>query len=79
MTLPVGATGAIYAKENELPICDSYEDIRGYKLKEPLFPQDVSLVMMLDPESNILEEALKNGIPAFWRFNIMEVKPENIA
>jgi len=66
------------SRKNELPMCDAYDDIRRYKLKEPLFPQDVNLVMMLDPESDIKDEALKNAIPEFWQFHIVEVEPDNI-
>ena len=67
------------SRKNALPICDAYDDIRRYKLTKPLFPQDVNLVMMLDPESNVREETLKNVIPEFLQFNIVEVEPENIA
>ena len=67
------------SRKNALPICDAYDDIRRYKLTKPLFPQDVNLVMMLDPESNVREETLKNVIPEYLQFNIVEVEPENIA
>ena len=67
------------SRKNAVPICDAYDDIRRYKLTKPLFPQDVNLVMMLDPESNVREETLKNVIPEFLQFNIVEVEPENIA
>lgn len=66
------------SKENELPLCNDYEDIRNCTLSEPLYPRDVMLAAKLDVSLNVKEQCLKEAIPEFMRFNIVESEIRNV-
>ena len=57
---------------NGIDICTSYDDIRRYKLEEPLFPKDVLLTCRILKTEKYKNEALKASLPEFLRFNIVE-------
>lgn len=60
------------SRENGLPLCNDYEDIRNCTLSEPLYPRDVVLAAKLDGFLDMKEQSLKEAIPEFLRFNIIE-------
>lgn len=66
------------SRENGLPLCNDYEDIRKCKLSEPLYPQDVVLAAKLDDSLDMKEQCLKEAIPEFLRFNIIESEIRNV-
>lgn len=66
------------SRENGLPLCNDYEDIRKCKLSEPLYPQDVVLAAKLDGSLDMKEQCLKEAIPEFLRFNIIESEIRNV-
>ena len=49
-----------------------YEDLREYKLPEPVYPMDLNVAAKVDSKFDIRENALKESIPEFKRFNIAE-------
>lgn len=57
---------------NNLPLCQKYNDIRNTSLKEPIFPRDISLAARIDDTLDIRAQAIKESIPEFIRFNIVE-------
>jgi len=60
------------SRENDLPICSEYHDIRALKIAEPLFPASI-LTMCGVLKSDVPKtESLKEAIPEFLRFNIIE-------
>lgn len=66
------------SRENNVPVCNRYDDIRAGKLKEPIYPAGVLLtseVMKSDAPKAMAE---KEAIPEFKRFNIIESEVRNI-
>lgn len=57
---------------NDIPICNNYDDIRATKLEEPVYPRDVITLKKLKVDENAYENALREAIPEFKRFNIIE-------
>ena len=66
------------SRENGLPLCNDYEDIRNCKLSEPLYPRDIILAAKLDGFLDRKEQCLKEAIPEFLRFNIIESEIRNV-
>lgn len=66
------------SREKGLPLCNDYEDIRNCKLLEPLYPWDVVLAAKLDDSLDRKEQCLKEAIPEFLRFNIIESEIRNV-
>ncbi len=66
------------SRENGLPLCNDYEDIRNCKLSEPLYPWDVVLAAKLDGSLDRKEQCLEEAIPEFLRFNIIESEIRNV-
>ena len=66
------------SREKGLPLCNDYEDIRNCKLLEPLYPWDVVLAAKLDGSLDMKEQCLKEAIPEFLRFNIIESEIRNV-
>lgn len=66
------------SRENDLPLCNDYEDIRNCALPETLYPRDVILAAKLDVSLDVKEQCLKEAIPEFMRFNIIESEIRNV-
>ena len=66
------------SRENDLPVCVEYNDIRSARLREPIYPSSVialsAFVRSDRPKQNSREEA----IPEFIRFNIVESEVRNV-
>lgn len=58
-------------RENNIPLCDRYSDIRQHKLSSTLYPAGVLAVSAV-VNNREKEQALKNSIPEFRHFNIVE-------
>lgn len=65
-------------RENGLPICKDYDDIRKYKLSEPIYPRDIMVAAKLSPALDEREASVENAIPEFLRFNIVEGEIRNV-
>lgn len=57
---------------NDVPICSEYNDLRKMKLDKPVFPLGVITTAVIEENDDIKEQALKEAIPEFLRFNIIE-------
>ncbi len=66
------------SRENDLPLCEEYDDMRSCSLEEPIFPRDVSLAAKISPELNRKEMCVREAIPEFKRFNIMESEVRDV-
>lgn len=60
------------SRENQLPLCEKYNEIRNCKLPDPIYPRDISLTAKLDRTLDLTEQCKKDAIPEFMRFNIVE-------
>lgn len=56
-------------RENGLPICQDYDDIRKYKLSEPIYPRDVMLALKLDLALDKRKSSRDNAIHEFLQYN----------
>lgn len=63
---------------NDIPLCTRYSDIRSQSLKEPLYPRDVLMAARLNSELDIREKCVKESIPEFLRFNLVEGDIRNV-
>ena len=60
------------SRENGLPKCTRYDDIRRQRLREPLYPAGVLVTGEVLESEAPLRMAEEDSIPEFRRFNIME-------
>lgn len=66
------------SRENDFPLCNGYEDIRNCTLSEPLYPRDVILAAKLYTSLDVKEQCLKEAIPEFMKYNIIESEIRNV-
>ena len=66
------------SRENNVPPCSKYNDIRACKLKQPLYPTDILIACATMKTNRYQEESMKNAIPEFLRFNIIENEVRNV-
>lgn len=66
------------SRENNLPLASDFNDIRKQKLAKPVYPSSLYLKSLIMKDESILEEAKKNSIPEFMRFNIVENEVRNV-
>jgi hypothetical protein len=64
---------------NSLPFDSGYDDIRRYKLDEPVFPEGVDFLCYLYENNSPREEFIKTAIPEFLLYNIVESNVRNVA
>lgn len=66
------------SRENNIPLCTNYDDIRTKKLPRPVYP--VSVLMMSEAlhTDRYKKESMVESIPEFKRFNIIESEVRNI-
>lgn len=64
---------------SNIPLCSRYDDIRRYKLKEPVYSASVLMAAAVSPRSEeIKEQSRCEAIPEFIRFNIVESEVYNV-
>lgn len=63
---------------NDVPLCTAYNDLRHCKLQEPIYPASILTASKVSINSNIKAFALKEAIPEFARFNIIEAEVRNV-
>ena len=68
----------LLSKENDVPLCTNYDDIRSQRLKEPLYPTGVLLADEATQKDAHKKEALENAIPEFLNYNIIESEIRNV-
>ena len=66
------------SKENDVPLCTNYNDIRAQRLKEPVYPSGVLLSDEAIQTDKYHKEALANAIPEFLNYNIIESEIRNV-
>ena len=65
---------------NNLPECTAYEDIRQYKLQQPMFSSSImAMCSVVDNAEELKAKYLKNAIPEFLAFNIVEGDIDDVA
>lgn len=66
------------SRENDLPICTKYNDIRVAKLHEPIYPSSVLVMSAATKNEHWKTDSYRAAIPEFKRFNIIESEVRNV-
>ena len=66
------------SRENRAPLCTQYDDLRKLKLQNTLFPAGVLAMSEITKNPQIKEKSLREAIPEFMRFNIVESEVRNV-
>ena len=66
------------SRENHIPLCDEYHEIRRMKLKAVLYPSSVLSAYEVSKDESVKERAKVLSIPEFRRFNIIESEIRNV-
>lgn len=60
------------SKENKIPICTRYEQLRHLKFEKTIFPRQAEIVCRLMNNNSFKENLLKKANPEFLKYNIVE-------
>ena len=66
------------SRENGLPICKEYSDIRRARLTETIYPASVLAMSAASRSQKPKTDSLNAAIPEFMRFNIIENEIRNV-
>jgi len=66
------------SRENDLPLCSEYSDIRSTKLQKPIYPLSVVAMSSAAHSDKPKIDSLTRAIPEFKRFNIAEAEVRNV-
>ena len=66
------------SRENDIPLCTKYDDLRVHKLSKPIFPIGVIMTSEVLRSDEPMRKAEQNAIPEFRRFNIIESEVRNV-
>lgn len=66
------------SRENDIPLCDEYDDLRRCRLEKPIYPASVRAVSAAAKNDEAMQRAAETAIPEFKRFNIIENDVRNV-
>lgn len=66
------------SRENDIPLCDEYDDLRRCKLEKPVYPASMLALSAAAKKDDDLKHAAMTAIPEFKRFNIIENEVRNV-
>lgn len=66
------------SRENDIPLCTQYDDMRTLKLKTVIFPASVLVAAKVAKSDELKHRVIKESIPEFMRFNIVESEVRNV-
>ena len=66
------------SRENDIPLCDDYEDLRRCKLEKPIYPASIRALSVASKSDVAMLRAAATAIPEFRRFNIIENEVRNV-
>lgn len=66
------------SRENNIPLCDEYDDIRSKKLAAIVYPRSVLALCAASKDDSAKEKAVRSSIPEFLRHNIVESEVRNV-
>ena len=66
------------SRMNDLPLCTNYEEFRGHKLEEILYPSSVLVMDLVGDSHQARDDAVAESIPEFLRHNIVEAEVRNV-
>ena len=65
-------------RENDVPLCDEYDDLRRCRLEKPVYPAGVRAAAAASNSEAAMKAAAETAIPEFMRFNIVESEVRSI-
>jgi len=66
------------SRENNVPLCKNYNDLRSSKLQKMVFPSSVVILCKTTKSDKPKEDIIRVAIPEFLRFNIVESEVRNV-
>lgn len=66
------------SRENGIPLCADYDDLRLCKLEKPVYPAGILALCAAAKDNAPLKQAEQEAIPEFRRFNIIESDVRNV-
>lgn len=66
------------SRENDIPLCDEYDDLRRCKLEKPIYPASIRALSAAAKNESAMARAAVIAIPEFKRFNIIENEVRNV-
>ena len=66
------------SRENGIPLCDDYDDLRRCRLEKPIYPASVRAISAAAKNDETIRRAAETAIPEFKRFNIIENDVRNV-
>jgi transcriptional regulator with XRE-family HTH domain len=66
------------SRENDLPLCEDYNDLRQAKLAEIIYPAGVLTLCAAAGNDRWKDRSRDEAIPEFMRFNIVEAEVRNV-
>lgn len=66
------------SRENDLPLCAEYRDIRSHKLNKTVYPNSILALAIATGDESVKEKSYRDAIPEFKRFNIVENEVRNV-
>ncbi len=67
------------SRENNIPLCRDYDDLRSMKLKKIIYPAGFKALAAASRNVALLEQSVRESIPEFIRFNIVENEVRDVA
>lgn len=67
------------SRENNVPICNDYDDLRQQKMQKMIYPVGILLITAsVLSDDSVKEDAVKHAIPEFLKYNIVESEVRNV-
>ncbi len=66
------------SRENQVELCEDYDDLRRQKLAEVVYPASILALAAAKQDDAPKRQAHKDAIPEFMRFNIVECEVRNV-
>ena len=66
------------SRENNVPICKNYNDLRSCRLQKMIYPSSVAILCKAMNSDKPKKEIIRTAIPEFLRFNIVESDVRNV-
>ncbi|GHU82609.1 hypothetical protein AGMMS50284_4760 [Clostridia bacterium] len=66
------------SRENNLPLCSEYNDIRKARLRSTMFPASIIAMSTLAKSDQPKQDSYEKAIPEFRKFNIVENEVRNV-
>ena len=66
------------SRENDIPLCEEYDDLRRCRLENVIYPASIRAVSLAAKDDTILQKAAMRAIPEFKRFNIIESEVRDV-